>query len=148
MALAAHKNQPMAYMNIKNSAKERFEPAPSPLDFETFANWLTAATTIPGIEKPGLQAQLADYLAEKLGEKEPSPSLVNSWIKRGSRQGSLPSIPRVRVIADWARVPFEDLKALYDKDAEARQAAPRARGGGRPVKKPMQRSAALSHRAR
>lgn len=112
---------------------KRFAAADSPRNYEKVSEWLAAVTTLPGVKKSGLQAGLAAYMTEVLGE-EVSNSLVGSWIKRGNSRGSLPELPRLRVIAEWARVEFNDLKWLHDKEQEERQAIPRKRAGGRPTK--------------
>lgn len=126
-------NKPMV-----DDIQQRFSSAPAPTlrDFKSLKDWLKVATEIPGSPRSGLQRQLAAYITQQIAV-ETVPQVVTKWL-----QGSLPELPKLRAIADWARVPYEDLKLLYDRDMELRQSKPKRRRGGRPEKRKSSRRGA------
>jgi hypothetical protein len=110
-------------------SQRRFEKAKEPSEYKHFVDWLDGAVKLPGLIRSGLQRQLAAYVQERLGD-DTQPQHVTKWLK-----GSIPEIPKLRAIAEWARVDFADLKELVDKQLEDRQTEPRARSGGRVASK-------------
>lgn len=111
---------------VDPSAPKRFEPAKPPSMFRSFTAWLESAVVLPGSPRSGLANRLAEYIADQLGDKTVAAH-VSKWI----RKGSIPEIPRLREIADWAQRDFDEVKALADRQIEERQSKPRRRGGGR-----------------
>lgn len=98
---------------------KRVSPAPPPENFKTVAEWLIAST-----ERWGMRSELGRYCGKDRQN-------VEKWVK-----GSLPTGPALRRdIAEWAQVPFESLRALFERDEEARLAIPpkaRKRAASRP----------------
>lgn len=87
----------------------------------------------------GAQARLAEFCGGDTG-----PQHVTKW-----RGGSVPEIPRLKLIAEWAQVEYESLRVLADKQREEKQSVPKRKGGRRlPVKKKHKEGSAENHLAR
>jgi transcriptional regulator with XRE-family HTH domain len=86
--------------------QQRITPADPPEDFDSFAEWLVASTG-----RRGMPSELAKYCGK-------DRQLIQRWLT-----GSIPQGPELRkLIAGWARVDYESLRALLYKTEEAKRA--------------------------
>lgn len=93
-SFAATHNKPM----VDTQRVKRPTPAPPPRDYSSFTTWLADAT-----ERRQSKADLAHYFGGK-GQN------VNKWLK----EGSVPNPATRKLVAEWAQVDDDELRALID----------------------------------